>query len=857
MAAANSMQLASGPFSSSTSSRTSGQHHLRRRQCGFLPLNQWLREATRFENAPRWLQLDEMAPVVPLLSLTLDTFKGDFRIAALSSRIAEPVLDAYHQKLAAAASKAPGHRPPSLAAETLQVTEQLLGQFQRASKELNKLQQQVDQHVQALQDDLLQEEEQYKAAIAQLEQGIEQVGDSFQTLDQQLGHIGQTATRIGDRLQSAEGFRTRAQEAMKLLQDMQQFAAADTFDDLSDLYSDPARLAEAAAMTGQMMTLALEVTSSKERVGLDEQQLKASGELAPKGSIERAVQQLEAYRNLLEKRVISQFDSALHQGDLGMMAECAGVMAEFDSSKTVLVQRYISTRPMFTDPKALAQGTMDAHVTDASSAITAMRSLNVLYKALLVSVRDEAVIMEQVFPAADAALARLITRVFEQRVQASLLRLLVPPPPGSTAETLQNYLKLLAEVVKRTTSLAEGLQEIAGSALNVMELAETAFQDALAGHLPLELQWLELLFAARPQTMQALSLQAAQDLFTWNAEAVERCATMSPEEQAAANVRQLFHSSTTVRASGGCLLEQVAQYVVSGLTQALDNCSQASAAPYGVVTVGAITRTNVNKAAVMVFAEGMGRLLEAISVTSSIIKALQQHFAKVVAPHMEDAPAEGATCAAGLAALVHAVEDRVLACLQGGLNALFGLLDRTLTSDQKRLDFRPPEDLAPPLDRPTEACQLATALLAALSSSAPQTLQGSNLTAFNGEARGPPHCWLAACNPRLVGRQTHALLLNHMQRYSFSPTGALRWKRDVTEYTDCMKELGMAAVNERMDELAALANILVVSPDSLLGLVDGSLRLSHQQALKFIRLREDSKTAKVQGQPLLSLFAAD
>ena len=81
------------------------------------------------------------------------------------------------------------------------------------------------------------------------------------------------------------------------------------------------------------------------------------------------------------------------------------------------LQRYISTRPMFTDPKALAQGTMDAQVTDASSAITAMRSLNVLYKALMVSVRDEAVIMEQVFPAADAALARLITRVFEQRVQ--------------------------------------------------------------------------------------------------------------------------------------------------------------------------------------------------------------------------------------------------------------------------------------------------------------------------------------------------------------------------------------------------------------------------------------------------------
>ena len=79
---------------------------------------------------------------------------------------------------------------------------------------------------------------------------------------------------------------------------------------------------------------------------------------------------------------------------------------------------------------------------------------------------------------------------------------------------------------------------------------------------------------------------------------------------------------------------------------------------------------------VQAFAEGVGRLLEAISVTSSIIKALQQHFAKVVATHMEDAPAEGAICASGLAALVHAVEDRVLACLQGALNALFGQVSR-------------------------------------------------------------------------------------------------------------------------------------------------------------------------------------
>jgi hypothetical protein len=55
----------------------------------------------------------------------------------------------------------------------------------------------------------------------------------------------------------------------------------------------------------------------------------------------------------------------------------------------------------------------------------------------------------------------------------------------------------------------------------------------------------------------------------------------------------------------------------------------------------------------------------------------------------------------------------------------------------------------------------------------------------------------------------------------------------------------------------ALLNVLVVAPESLLGLVDGSLQMSHSQALKFIRLREDFKTAKVDGQSLANIFATD
>lgn len=59
----------------------------------------------------------------------------------------------------------------------------------------------------------------------------------------------------------------------------------------------------------------------------------------------------------------------------------------------------------------------------------------------------------------------------------------------------------------------------------------------------------------------------------------------------------------------------------------------------------------------------------------------------------------------------------------------------------------------------------------------------------------------------------------------------------------------------QMEELAALVNILLVSPDSLIGLVQTSLHMSHKQALQYIRLREDFATAKVDGVPLAKIFS--
>ncbi|GFR41587.1 hypothetical protein Agub_g2308 [Astrephomene gubernaculifera] len=53
---------------------------------------------------------------------------------------------------------------------------------------------------------------------------------------------------------------------------------------------------------------------------------------------------------------------------------------------------------------------------------------------------------------------------------------------------------------------------------------------------------------------------------------------------------------------------------------------------------------------------------------------------------------------------------------------------------------------------------------------------------------------------------------------------------------------------------AALAGVLLVEPEQLLPLVNGSLRLDHREAIKYVRLRQDFNTARVQGRSLQQVF---
>lgn len=49
-----------------------------------------------------------------------------------------------------------------------------------------------------------------------------------------------------------------------------------------------------------------------------------------------------------------------------------------------------------------------------------------------------------------------------------------------------------------------------------------------------------------------------------------------------------------------------------------------------------------------------------------------------------------------------------------------------------------------------------------------------------------------------VSRRCYQLLLVHMTRFTYSPTGALKWKKDVSEYAEVLSSYGIPTAGEDM-----------------------------------------------------------
>ncbi|KAF7826100.1 exocyst complex component SEC10b [Senna tora] len=796
----------------------------------------------------------------PLL-MDVDDFKGDFSFDALFGNLVKELLPSFqeeetdssegHNNISAGDPFPNGHlRVPSDAAKYSQAlsplfpdVEKLLPLFKDSCKELIEIRKQIDRRLHNLKKDVSVQDTKHHKTLAELETGVDGLFDSFARLDSRISSVGQTAAKIGDQLQSADSQRVTASQTIELIKHLMEFnSSPGDLIKLSSLFSDDARVAEAASVAQKLRSFAEEDIG---RQGIAVPSM-IGNTTASKG-LEVAVSNLQEYCNELENKLLNRFDAASQKRDLS-------TMAEFNRG-TSAMQHYVATRPMFIDVEVMNADTrLVLGDNGALASPTKVASgLSSLYKEITDTVRKEAAKITAVFPSPNEVMSILVQRVLEQRVTALLDKLLVKPTtvnlPSTAEGGLLSYLRMLAVTYEKTRELARDLQAVGCGDLDVEGLTESLFSNHKDEYPEYEQASLRQLFQVKMDALRMegqiadspgtigrskgapvvssveISVAVVPEFVRWNEEAISRCNLFSSQPAILA---------TNVKAVFACLLDQVSKYIVEGLEKARDGLTEAANLREKFLLGTSVSRrvaaaaTSNAEAAAAAGENSFKSFMVAVQLSGSGVAIIQQYFANTITRLL--LPVDGAHAAAieEMTTALSKAEAAAYRGLQQCIETVMAEVERLLSSEQKPTDYRSPDDGIAPDYRATNACTRIVSYLSRVLEPAFTALEGPNKQAFLTE----------------LGIRLHKALMIHWQKFSFNPSGGLRLKRDITEYGEFLRSFNAPSVDEKFESLGILANVFIVAPESIATLFEGTPSIRND-AQRFIQLRDDYKSAKL------------
>ncbi|KAI0772013.1 exocyst complex protein [Trametes elegans] len=166
--------------------------------------------------------------------------------------------------------------------------------------------------------------------------------------------------------------------------------------------------------------------------------------------------------------------------------------------------------------------------------------------------------------------------------------------------------------------------------------------------------------------------------------------------------------------------------------------------------------------------------------------------------------------------------NQAVSRIEGGANQVTQkLTDAIITwlsaqlAKQKKTDFKPRNDDLSFARVNTEPCVACCEMLEKVRDAAKANLSGKNLEVFMTE----------------VGVAFHGLLLDHLKKFPVSATGGLMLAKDLKSYQDTIDTFSIPSLHERFEFIRQLGNVFLVKPDILksyitegyLGRIDANL----------------------------------
>ncbi|VDN23321.1 unnamed protein product [Gongylonema pulchrum] len=575
--------------------------------------------------------------------------------------------------------------------------------------------------------------------------------DKLKQLDSTMQTVSTKVVHLGDQLESVHVPRARANEALQLMRHFDEFLADQPLS--SDIFTDPDRLLESAAMIQKLSSIAQELA---------------------KGKYSNVQIRIAHKYDEIERLMLEEFVRAHRQGNWRRMREIAAILADFKGYSQCL----------------------DAFVEHMQ--INAFRGDNVFDDILSLCQKTQPMLRE-IFPNPDQVMSKLVLNLFHGKLQEVITAKL-----SDSENDLEVYLTTIHDLYSRTQKLVSKFtaSRIGGADPQFLEtLVRSVFGRYLESYPAIEQQFLteqcggilSRFYELKNHQKKQIQSGGLQDLKRDIQARLLNVETYGGEtflsEEVAINILQetknAFQRCQLLCDKDGApkMTEMIFDILLKFLyTEHVDYAIDLSLAGISL----AEPKT-----------EPPNYFFAVVQQAAAITHLFHKQYDDSIFPLVSDTPVED-VCAKKQSDCLRNVENRINLGLERQLNVVVGYIRFLLSNEQKKTDFRP-EDENQQVTAMSCACAVVVKYLTAEVQIIRDSLDGGNLTSIMLE----------------FGRRFYKVFLNHIYQFTYNSQGAMLLLCDINEYRKCVMSWKIPDVDKQFESLHALANLLVVVPENL------------------------------------------
>lgn len=702
----------------------------------------------------------------------------------------------------------------------------------RLDARLDELEEDVEQQCEHLRVQLSTDHAGYASRISQTEKQLQRLEESLDRLEKRSDELVSFGRNVGTPFVDIQHQKERAMEMADILDHLTIFSHCTDVSNLPSIFHDDDTIEKCANIVCLLMSAIESVVHAQSSSRGGDQPL-MMGRNMP-GTIGAAWEQLVLYLNLLDNKIVSHFDSAAESRNIAAMAYYSRIMEKAHShtsgSASVLMSRYISRRSIFISSDSLFEkldlnfsteqsSDFKVHGLDSQSHVEASRRVTYACRHVSENLHEECSVLEQVFEDPEKAISMFVTRIFEETLSETIGRAFELAGYGEedTTAKLRDSLRLTCVSYRKICSLADEACHLIPhpeeNGLSVHELAEAAMGSFLAEYPGQEKQWHQLLGLKTIQaSKEDLSNDIVLNLISINEESLKRCKQVIPENRMARFVEELFLSKNMSQSDdgGAALLDYVGTYLMETL-QRVEGKALKQMEAHGIWRDVSIHEKAIDASIDASF----GAVARSASTAAEIHRSLVGHYDKELASYFSVDRKEPRLALFGLQ---RGVEDHIAIILESCLRRLMEKTADLLYACQYKSDFLIDGSNTSEIERPTATCLKVCAIFNTVIQTVKMFLRGNNYSSFM----------------HALTEQLEKTIEKHLLKFYYTPGGALRMKRDLTAYAECIAPSG---TKKAFDDLIAISNVLIVGPSSVHEMAELVSYLDRDRVNQFIKRR--------------------